>query len=908
MADDAPRPAETDAEGAAAPAPSPQERPESYPAEWEADVVLRDGTVANVRPIVPADAAGIRAFHAGQSEESIYLRFFAPIKELSDRDVHRFTHVDYDARAAIVTTIKDTIIGIGRYDRLDDPSVAEVAFNISDHHQGKGVGSVLLEHLAAIAQERGIRRFVADVLPQNRKMMNVFIDAGYEVKHHFDDGVIAVEFPIDPTDKSLAVQLAREHRAEAQSMAGVLAPRSVAVVGASRRPDAIGSLVLDNILDAGFAGEVYLVNSETTSVRGLPAHSRVTDIDGPVDMAVIAVPADRVLDVVDDCAEAGVKVLVVVSSGFAEAGRQGEERQAELLRRARENGMRVFGPRSFGVVNNDPDVRLVATITRHVPPRGSLGLCSQSGGIGVGLLASVTRRRLGVSVFASTGNRVDVSTNDLMQYFIDDDHTASVGLFLESIGNPRKFSRIARQLAKRKPVIAVKTGSIGTVPPGHRARASRVGEKAIASLLDQAGVIRAASIHELVDIAELVSHQPLPAGPRIAIVGNALGLAQVVADAAVRAGLKVTHGPVTLPTVSTATQLADAAEKAFTDPEVDSVVVCVTAPMKSSDEEVASAIAHTAWPYGKPCIATFFGMRDVTEIMHRAGRPRSSGGRYIVPAYKTPLDGVAALGRVTEYARWRDSERGTVIRPDGLNKTAARHIVDRVLEESPQGRALDADEATTLLAAYGLDVWPMIPVAGTEEAVDAARRFEGHVVIRSMLPAVRSIPGGIRGGLNDDAAVAAAYEALAQQFAYAGDPMLVVQRMAPVGVATVVRSVEDPLFGPVVSFGVSGPVSELLDDVSHRIPPLTDVDAKGMLTDIRSAPILQGYRGAQPADLSALADVLVRVSALADDVPEVAQLELNPVNAHPGGADVLGAEIVLAPAGMRTDAGRRALT
>ncbi|GAB49442.1 bifunctional acetate--CoA ligase family protein/GNAT family N-acetyltransferase [Mobilicoccus pelagius] len=894
---------------ATAPAePAPEDLPENYPSGWEADVVLRDGTVAHVRPIVPADAEGIRAFHAQQSEESIYLRFFAPIKEISARDMHRFTHVDYDSRAAIVATSRDVIVGIARYDRLQDPSVAEVAFNISDHYQGKGVGSVLLEHLAAIAQERGVGRFVADVLPQNRKMMNVFVDAGYEVSHHFDDGVIAVEFTIEPTEKSKAVQLAREHRAEAQSMARVLRPASIAVVGASRRPDAIGSLALDSILDGGFAGDVHLVNSETDSVRGLPAHSRVSHIEGGVDMAVIAVPADRVLDVVDDCAAAGVASLVVISSGFAEAGPVGEERQAELLRRARENGMRVFGPNSFGVVNHDPQVRLSATIARHVPAPGSLGLFSQSGGVGVGLLASVARRRLGVSVFASAGNRVDVSGNDLMQYFIDDDQTTTVGLFLESVGNARKFSRIARQLAMNKPVVAVKTGTSGTVPPGHRARASQVGQAAFHSLLAQAGVIRAASIHELVDIAELVEHQPLPAGSRIAVVGNSLGLNAIVADAAHRAGLEVTHGPVALPTGCDATGVAAATEAAFTDPEVDSVIVAVTSPMKSSDEEVASAIAHTAWPYGKPCIATFFGLRDVTEIMHRAGRPRSSGGRYIVPVYKTPLDGIAALGAVTRYALWRQADHGEVVLPDGITKGAARRLVDRVLAETPAGRALHPEEVTTLLAAYGLDVWPMLPVASPEEAVDAARRLEGTVVVRSMLPAVRTLPGSVRGGLTDDAAVAAAYTALAEQLSYADDPMLVVQQMAPVGVATLVRSVEDPLFGPVVSFGVAGATSELLDDVSHRIPPLTDVDARGLLTDIASAPLLQGYRGTPAANTDALVDVLFRVAALADDIPEVAHLELHPVNAHPGGADVLGAEVVLAPANARTDAGRRALT
>ncbi|WP_313564865.1 GNAT family N-acetyltransferase [Mobilicoccus sp.] len=897
------------ADAATAPAPTGANRPDDYPAEWEADVVLRDGSVAHVRPIVPADAEGIRAFHAQQSAESIYLRFFAPIKEISERDMHRFTHVDYDTRAAIVATIRDVVIGIARYDCLSDPSIAEVAFNISDHYQGRGVGSVLLEHLAAVAQERGVRRFVADVLPQNRRMMNVFIDAGYEVSHHFDDGVIAVEFTIEPTEKSKAVQLAREHRAEAQSMTRVLSPRSLAVVGASRRPDAVGSLALDCILDGGFSGAVHLVNSETDSVRGLHAYSKVSDIEGGVDMAVVCVPAERVLDVVDDCATAGVTTLLVISSGFAESGRpEGAERQAELLRRARDYGMRVLGPNAFGLVNNDPAVRLAATIARHVPEPGSLGLFTQSGGIGVGLLASVARRRLGVSVFASAGNRIDVSGNDLLQYFIDDDDTRTVGMFIESVGNPRKFSRIARQLSMSKPVVAVTTGTIGAVPPGHRTRASLVGAAAFDSLLDQAGIIGTSSIHELVDIAELLEHQPLPAGPRIAVIGTSRGLNSIVVDTAERAGLTVTHGPVSLATGCDATTVAAATEAAFADAEVDSVIVCVTPPMGSSDEEVAAAIAHIAWLYGKPCLTTFLGLRDVTDVMHRAGRPRSNGGRYIVPVYKTPLDGIAALAAITRYAQWRQSDHGEIITPDGINEGAARRLVDRVLAEAPEGRPLTPEEATTLLATYGLKVWPMVPVSDAEEAVDAAQRFGGPVVVRTMLPAIRTLPGSVRGALTDDASVVAAFDTLSEQLAHADDPMLVVQEMAPVGLATLIRSVEDPLFGPVVSFGIAGASSDLLHDVSHRIPPLTDVDARGLLSDIASAPVLTGYRGAPAVDNDALVDILARVATLADDVPEIAHLELNPVNAHPAGADILGAAIVVAPADTRTDPGRRALT
>src|SRR5450759_2395835 len=461
--------------------------PDGYPAQWEADVVRRDGSVAHVRPILPIDADRLRRFHAGQSAESIYLRFFAPLKTLSDKDVARFTQVDYDSRVALVATVRGEIIGVARYDRLD-AKTAEVAFNISDAFQGKGVGSVLLEHLAAVAQERGVAKFVADVLPQNRKMIQVFNDAGYEVSHNFDNGVIAVAFEIEPTVQSLAVRLSREHRAESVSVRSMLFPDSIAVIGASRRTDSIGHQLLASIRAGGFTGTVHAVNIEARHVQGLKAYSRVSEIPDHIDLAVVAVPAASVQLVVQDCATAGVKALLVVSAGFAESGPAGQQRQDELLRTARGSGMRVIGPNSFGVINFHPDVRLNATLAHELPPAGHLGLVAQSGALGIAVLALAARRNLGISVFASAGNRVDVSGNDFMQYWIDDDDTHAVGLYLESMGNPRKFSRISRQLALRKPVIVVKSGiSSYGVPPGHRVRASHVPPAAFDALLRQAG-------------------------------------------------------------------------------------------------------------------------------------------------------------------------------------------------------------------------------------------------------------------------------------------------------------------------------------------------------------------------------------------------------------------------------------
>ncbi|MHB1473479.1 MAG: bifunctional acetate--CoA ligase family protein/GNAT family N-acetyltransferase [Dermatophilaceae bacterium] len=887
-------------------------RPDGYPAEWEADVVLRDGSVAHVRPIVPDDGDGLRRFHAGQSAESIYLRFFAPLKTLSDKDVARFTQVDYDSRVALVATVRGEIIGIARYDRLN-ATTAEVAFNISDAFQGKGVGSVLLEHLAAVAQERGVAKFEADVLPQNRKMIQVFNDAGYEVSHHFDNGVIAVAFQIEPTAQSQAVRASREHRAEAVSMHSVLFPESIAVIGASRRTDSIGHQLLQNILAAGFQGRVHAVNTEALEVAGLQAHSRVTDIPDQIDLAVVAVPAESVLAVVQDCAAAGVKALLVVSAGFAESGPAGEHLQLELLRTARDSGLRVIGPNSFGVINSHPDVRMNASLAPALPAAGTLGLFSQSGALGIAVLASAARRNLGISIFASAGNRVDVSGNDFMQYWIDDDDTHAVGLYLESVGNPRKFSRIARQLSLRKPVIVVKSAmSSYGVPPGHRVRATNVPPAAFDAMLRQAGVIRVENVHQLFDVAQLVVHQPLPRGDRVAIVGNSAALGALTAQACVSWGLEVTHGPVSLPSEAKAPEFATALDAAFGDDRVDSVLTCFIPPLVTSDVDVATAVVESAGRSEKPCVATFLGMRGVTEALsggHGAEHDDRGPGR-TVPAYTMPEDAVRALVAATRYGQWRAREHGEPVAPSGMNRVAAEQVIERVLVDAPAGRKLTPAEAQTLLAAYGVEVWPTIAAATPDDAVAAAEQLGYPVVVKSISPAVRHQPqlAGIRVDLRTEATVRESFESLSSRLSPMDADMLVVQRMATPGVACVVRSAEDPLFGSVVSFSIAGPPTDLLGDIGHRIPPLTDVDVLDLISSVKASPLLDGYHGAAPADRAALADLIARVSVLADQQPDVASLEINPVTAHPGGVDVLGVEIFVAPATARNDTARRALT
>ncbi len=882
--------------------------PPGYPVAWEADVVLRDGSVAHVRPITPDDAEGVREFHAGQSDESIYLRFFAPLRELSKRDLEHFTVVDYDTRVALVVTLRGKIIGIGRYDKVDDRT-AEVAFNISDHYQGKGIGSVLLEHLAAIGHDAGLSRFLAEVLPHNQRMLHVFTDAGYQVSHRLEDGIVVVTFDISPTAKSTVVRIAREHRAEALSVRGVLTPACVAVVGASRRENSVGRTILRNLLAAEFTGTLYAVNPNASSVLGLPSYGSVTEVPARVDLAIVTVPADRVLDVFEECASAEVRTILVLAANFGEVGEHGQRLQDELGRRARSNGMRVVGPNSFGLINNDPEVRLNASFAPQVPPPGTLALFSQSGALSTTVLASAARRRLGISVFASAGNRVDISGNDFMQYWIDDEHTDAVGLYLETMFNPRKFIRVARHLATTKPLVVVKSGISALSESGEqRGLDLAVRPEALDSMLRQTGAIRAENIHQLFDIAQLLVHQPLPEGDNVAIVGNSTALGLLSAQAAQTWGLKVAHGPVSLPPEVAPQEYGPALRAAFDDPDVDSVLVLFVPPVPTRDAEVAQVVREEAARGAKPCVATFLSIRGVSDALTLD--PPGQVRRRVVPAYSTPEDAVRALGAVTQYGQWRRRDHGELVDPAGVDHEAAAAIIERTLGEAPQGRTLTQQEAIDLLATHGIELWPSTLVDGPDEAVAAAETLGYPVVLRVVSPIVRSQAdiGSQRMDLDSGEAVRQACATLVSRLGSLPGDRFAVQRMSPPGVACVLSSTEDPLYGPVVAFSVAGPPTDLLGDIGYRVPPLTDVDARDLLLSVRAAPLLSGPGGKEPIHMEVLRDLVARLSVLADEHPDLASVSLNPVNCWGAGADVLGAEITVAPAGVRMDPDRRVVS
>ncbi|GAA2068523.1 bifunctional GNAT family N-acetyltransferase/acetate--CoA ligase family protein [Aeromicrobium halocynthiae] len=867
---------------------------------WEADVLLKDGRVAQLRPIQPEDADKLVAFYSRVSDESKYYRFFAPYPELSPRDIERFTTVDLDRRVAFVVTLHDEMIGIGRYDAVSD-TAAEVAFLVEDAHQGRGVGQLLLEHLAQAGRERGIQRFTADVLPSNTRMLQVFREMGYEVEGSVEDGVQTLAFRIDPTESAVGVMRSREQRAEAASIERIFSARSIAVVGASRRADSIGLALVRGLVLGDYKGAVHAVNSQAESVSGLPAHKSVTDIPGEVDLAIVAVPAESVNEVVLDCAAKGVHGLVVISAGFAEEGPAGRRRQRELLNLCRSYGLRLIGPNCLGIINTTQSVQLNASLAPAMPPQGRVGFFCQSGALGTAILDSVGRRGLGLSTFVSAGNRADVSGNDLLQYWQEDDATEVVLLYLESIGNPRKFSRIARRVSRVKPVVAVKSGrSTQGVPMGHAVKRSTAPQAAVDAMFRQAGVIQVDTLEEMFDVAQILAHQPLPAGNRMGVVGNSDAMGLLIADAAAASGLQVAD-PVSLGADAGADDFEVAVEQALANPGIDALVVVYVPPLNTSGEEVADVLASIGEQSDKPIASTFLGTEGVPELLRVTDVLGGSAGRGSVPSYPAPESAVRALARVVNYAEWVASDAGEFVTFPDLRTGDARAIVRDVLRLAPRGAVLSTEQTQAILECYGIDMWTWINVHTKEEAIAAGEKLGWDVVLKAGSEHLRARPDLAhiwRGILGPDD-MAEAWDNLTGWAGMRADTRFFVQRNATDGIPLSFSVTEDALFGPLVSFGLTGAPSELLGDRSYGIPPLTDTDAAAMVSGLRSAPLLYGYRGSDPVDVAAIQDLILRLAAMKDDLPEIAELDLEPVLVSDTSMTVLSARAKVVPTADR---------
>jgi acyl-CoA synthetase (NDP forming)/GNAT superfamily N-acetyltransferase len=790
------------------------------------DVALRDGSTLRVRPAEPADHDAIRDFLAALSEESRWLRFFS-------------TGVDFERAAqaalspivlSLLALAGDRVVGHGLYAR-EAPGRAEVAFAIADDWQSHGIATILLAHLADAAAAEGIDTFTATVLPGNHRMIGVFRDSGFPVQVGAGAAEIELAFPTSLTPEGRRRFEERERIAAAAAVAHVLRPASVAVVGASRRRGTVGGELLHNLVTGGFNGPLYAVNPHVTEIDGVRCFPSVADLPEPVELAVIMVPAVHVIATARACGELGVRGLVIVSAGFAEVGAEGIARQRELMAVCRAAGMRVVGPNCLGIINTDAVVHLNASLAPLPPLAGRAGFFAQSGALGVAVLGEAARRGIGVSTFVSAGSRADVSGNDLLQYWETDERTQVVLMYLESFGNPRKFARLARRLGRTKPIVAVNSGA-GTVVPGLESTSAHLPDEGVRALFERSGVIRVDTVGDLFDVALLLTSQPLPDGPRVAVVGNSTALAVLVRNACAAEGLSL--GCVEDVGVDAAPEAFEQAlQKVLARDDVDAVVVVFVPPLQpASGEDVALALRRVAALASKPLLSTFLGFEGVPGALAAHGESSPAPGS--VPSYASPERAVRALARVVRYAAWRKRPRSTV--PElAINVPAVRSLVDDVLADSADARALRPDEIARLLGAIGLKLSAEVP---------------------------------------------------------------------PDSVEVVIGARDDPSFGAIAWFGIGGVATELLGDRAYASVPLTSADAEDLVNAPRAAPLLTGYGGAPPMDLLALHDVLLRVSALADAVPEIAECTLRAL-ATPVGAQVASATARVAPASARADTGPR---
>ena len=914
--------------------------------------LLTDGGTVEVRPARAQDFEAVRAMHAAMSPDNMYLRFFSMSPSAAEREARRVCREPDSDHAALLAWQDGRLVGVGAYELSGKPGVAEVAFAVPDDMHGRGIASVLLEHLVWQARQRGLEAFTAETLAENSAMLRVFADAGLPAQRRIAGGTVELTFPLPGGDDNyrlghyLEAVASRESRADVASLRPLLQPRSVAVVGASRRRATVGRAILHNIVTAGFTGPVYAVNPHARAMEGVPCVASVDDLPGPVDLAVIAVPPPAVPEVAEQCGRHGIRGLIVISESRDAAG-------AELKAVCRRYGMRLVGPSCFGVIM--PWIGLDATFTAGHPVRGVAGLMVQSGGVGIALLEQMSRLGIGVSSFASAGDKYDVSPTDLLTWWAQDEVTQLAVLYVESFGNPRKFAGTARRVAQRMPVLTV----VGArSPAGHRAAShTAVAATPLASqeaMFDQAGVITTRSLGELVDAAALLACQPLPAGNRVAIIANAGGAAGLAADACADHGLQVVQlgaatqralrrllpaaavvtGPVDTCAVVTTEAFRACVEEVAADDGVD-VVLVVAVPTAFSDLSAAVAEAVISKPLA---VALLDRAESVTRLKRRpvappppgphadtgpgdppAADPADAGPAAAVldvaaaavtgvPCYADPGNAARALGHAARYRAWLGQQRGQVPELEGLRADDARALVAGFLAGSPAGGWLPQASAAELVSYYSIPLVATLAAASEQEAAAAAAQLGGPVVLKTEAEGLvhRTDAGGIKVDLRTPQEVADGYRRLAADSG-PRPPRVLVQPMLEGGTEVMIGVVQEPVFGPLVVFGSGGAATEMHGHSVTRLTPLTDTDAEQMIHAVHAAPLLAGNRGTPPVDTAALADVLLRVSRLADDLPEVSQLDLNPVIARPDGVWCVDVRIRISPAESRDPFLRRLL-
>jgi acyl-CoA synthetase (NDP forming)/GNAT superfamily N-acetyltransferase len=880
------------------------------------DALLMDGRIVHVRPVSEADKDALSALYGRTSPRTRYLRFFSAGISI-DREVRRL--MPGDDHVALLAEHDGLVVGVASYEVLGGDR-AELAILVDDAWQGDGIGSLLLEHLTAVARRDGIQELVGDVLATNVTMLrtSASLAPGIARQRGEDPGVVRIQIPTQPDERALAAAGARDRTAEHNSLRPLLAPASLAVIGVSRAQSGIGYEVLRAVLAGGFTGRTYPVNPHAKTIDGLACYPSIGAIPGEVDLALIAVPAARVAEVVEECGAAHVGAAVVLSAGFAEIGPSGAATQSRVLASARRHDVRLVGPNCIGLTNTDPFIRLNATFAPNSPLPGHLAVASQSGAVGVAILDSAERSGVGISTFVSLGNKIDVSTNDLLSYWYDDVTTRAVALYVESFGNPRRFTWLARALSTRKPILAVKSGrSVGGRRAGtsHTAAAAAP-DVAVDSLFRQSGVLRMDTLGELLDTARLLTEQPLPAGDRVAIVGNAGGLNVLAADAAAAAKLQIVElsaalqqelagaaphlagasNPVDLGADAPPATIGRAIRELASSGEADALVVTLVATRTNDLPGALAALTEAAddQPH-LPMVAVVVGADSPLRL-----------GRGNLPVYELPEDAIRSLGHACRYARWRREPAASKPALSGIDRNAAHRIVAAALAEGAGWQPIAVTRA--LMACYGIPLLDTQLAMSAEQAEKVARDLGFPVVMKATRPGLvhKTEAGGVRLGLSDASAVRAAYLSIAGSLDEA-EPEVALQPMVQTGVELVVGVVHDALFGSLVMVGLGGVHTDVLGDRSFRALPLTDHDAAAMWRELRAAPLLTGYRGETAMDTDALEQLLLRVAELAQNFPEVSELDLNPVVAVGSGVAALDVKIKLAPATDEPDAYARSL-
>lgn len=893
-----------------------------YPSQYETEVLLKDGSRMMMRPIRRADTEQWLTFVSKLSLRTKYLRFHH-VPALSPEDAIRFCTVDYRNTFAFVAEVlreqRRDIVAIGRYYRLPNKYSAEVAFVIEDAYQGRGIGTKLMEWLANVARDNSITTFEAEVLAENEEMMTVFRDYGFHITSELEEGAYHVAFPIARTRRVMRKEEERERISTLVSLRSILSPRSVAVIGASRKPGTIGQLIFQCIMQNGFSGVVYPVNPNAEAVMSVKAYPSVLDVPGDIDLAVIVVPAQLVTKVADECGRKGVRSIIVISAGFKERGAEGATRERELRYVTLGHGMRLVGPNCMGVINTDPAIKLNASFSPVYLPQGNVAFLSHSGAMGLAILDYASNLNMGISSFVSVGNRADISSNDLLQYWEQDPATRVILLYLESFGNPHKFSRIARRVSASKPIVAIKSGS---TPAGSRAASSHTGalatsEVASEALFQQAGIIRINTMEELFDVAALLSNQPVPKGRRVVIVTNGGGPGILAADACEHHGLILSefsaetiselrsvikrdialNNPIDMTAGATGGEFEGVLKVLADDRDCDAVIVIFIPPIIVTPKEMEDAIRRVAPLFqqrNKPLLACIMGQQGFRGKL-------GSGGKF-VPCYTFPEDAVLALAKAAEYGELLMKPKGTIPKIRGIKREKARRIIESAMTQVAQRPLwLSAKGIAGLLNCYGIrSVKTLLARTATEAATSASRiGFPVAVKLTSSTIVHKTDVGGVMLDLKSESEVERAFNDIKARLTELGRQHkmegVTVQPMVKGGIETIVGVTQDPSFGPLIMFGLGGIYAELLKDIAVRLHPLTDLDARELVGSIKMAKLFEGFRGSPPSDTPALEELLLRLSALVEDIPEIAELDFNPVKVMPRGEGywVVDARIML---------------